>query len=119
MGTIVKLIKKNFVFTLIVHILFMLLSMIKNGITTTYFYVFCLSILIFGFLIFCEAISLRKSTENLRFFLIIVLLDISIIFLFIFSMIEKKDSTLVSYLNWVMIPYRNIMVFFSIMYKIE
>jgi len=114
----VKFIKKSFVLFLCFHILLMMLSMIRNGMSLTYFYLFSFSMLLFCFILFCYT-RIIKNTDNPRFFIHIFFLDISIIFCFIFAMIENNNSILISYLIWIIIPLRNIMVFYSILYKIE
>lgn len=114
----VRLIKKSFVFVITLHILFIILSMINNGISITYFILFFLSILLFGFFLFLFSMLIRNS-DSPNYFILILCFDIIILCTFIYSLIGKNNNILSSYSNCIIIPIRNIMVFFSIIFKIE
>jgi len=92
--------------------------MIKNGISETYIILFCLSILLFGTASYFY-FRFIKNLSDPKFFMEVLFLDISILVCFIYSMIGKEYSVIISYVIWIIIPLRNIMVYYSILYKIK
>lgn len=115
---IVNSVKKSLVFIMVIHIILMLISMIKNGPSTTYFSLFFLSVLLFGSIIFIYS-RLMRNLDCPNYFIILFVCDVIILGSFVYSLLGERESILSSYIVWVAVPLRNIMVFFSKVYNIR
>ena len=113
----VRLIKKSLLVFIFLHTLFLLIIILKNGLNIRYFFLFFLSIILFGIILFLYS-RIVINTSNPRFFIQIILMDVSIFICFLYILFGNEYVALLSFLFWIIIPLRNIMVIFSIKYKI-
>ena len=114
----VKLIKETFLYVLIIHIFFMVISMLVNGISIYYFLQFSISVILFGSILYFYSRSI-KNTNRLRVYINIFFLDINILLFFIYSLIGGQYSVLISHAVWIMIPIRSLIVYYAIRFNIN
>ena len=114
----IKFIKKNLIPFFLIQLLLMVISMLKNGISTTYIYISCLALVLPGSIFFLFT-RLMKNSSFPGLFIMIFFYDILILFSFVYSLIERQDSILYSYLLWAAVPLRNVMVFFSKVFNVK